>query len=613
MLAPTGFEARKAIVGLRSSECARIVAALAFTAVAALTAWFYINGVVVSHSLASSEFRHEIGDAYLVGLKKPTWPFARMHDSEHGPADSNLILLEGGRRLGPAHSVHDVIRNVGRGAYSDWNGYLRFSTSDNSNPQSNARIYSVQEKLFPAASAVLISSVLFVAGIVLSWSALRPVVVPVLKVTGLHWAIRNVLPGMVTSAVMLIVLAGVGELICRVEWPFLETTWPIRFDSRFGFNFVPESTVQWTNHLDYWARNHVNSLGFLDREPPSSPYPPSDVCRIAVVGDSFVEAAQVPIEKKLQVQLDRIGKSSVPGKRLETLAFGFSGTGQANQLPFYDVFAKGFHPNVLVLVFVGNDFANNSSVLEGIRNGWSPMNPPRLFFKRTEDGGITQVPIDANFVSKELHVSDQFRNTHASLHRALLQRSYLYNWAFTRLSLGYPRLAGWLAEQPSTQNIYVERLRDIKRQWPQFDLSDWNYPDDWDMDTMFFAQKLPPVFKDALAYTGHALDEFQTRARRDGFNLIILADKSMYLQGSRPGNNSNHLMRRGAIDRLEQLASAREVPVIDLSSYIQSIGQDPKKASFAHDGHWSPSGHLWAAQALNQYIQHHPGACSRPN
>jgi hypothetical protein len=45
--------------------------------------------------------------------------------------------------LGPARSTHDTVRRVGNGAYSHWGDWLYFSSSDNSDPTANGRIYSV--------------------------------------------------------------------------------------------------------------------------------------------------------------------------------------------------------------------------------------------------------------------------------------------------------------------------------------------------------------------------------------------------------------------------------------------------------------------------------------
>ncbi|MGB8574948.1 MAG: hypothetical protein WCD56_00085 [Pseudolabrys sp.] len=44
-----------------------------------------------------------------------------------------------------------------------------------------------------------------------------------------------------------------------------------------------------------------------------------------------------------------------PELKLTTGAFGISDTGQLNQLPLYDLFARRQHAKVVVLVFVKND------------------------------------------------------------------------------------------------------------------------------------------------------------------------------------------------------------------------------------------------------------------
>ena len=67
-----------------------------------------------------------------------------MHGDTIGRASgSELMLFESGKALGPACAHHDLIRTVGRGAFSHWGAELWFSTSDNSPPTSNSRRYVV--------------------------------------------------------------------------------------------------------------------------------------------------------------------------------------------------------------------------------------------------------------------------------------------------------------------------------------------------------------------------------------------------------------------------------------------------------------------------------------
>lgn len=63
-------------------------------------------------------------------------------DSGNQPTASTLKVYENGVEIGPAHSLHDDIRNTGKGRFSHWMGYLYFSASDNSNPLTNGRKYT---------------------------------------------------------------------------------------------------------------------------------------------------------------------------------------------------------------------------------------------------------------------------------------------------------------------------------------------------------------------------------------------------------------------------------------------------------------------------------------
>lgn len=56
---------------------------------------------------------------------------------------SPLRLLENGQPIGQPHSSHHDIRTIGGGRYSHWNNHILFSTSDNSDPNTNGRTYSI--------------------------------------------------------------------------------------------------------------------------------------------------------------------------------------------------------------------------------------------------------------------------------------------------------------------------------------------------------------------------------------------------------------------------------------------------------------------------------------
>lgn len=100
--------------------------------------------------LAPSAITPERGFAYVGSLPAHGGAlYSLAGDTNEHPRGSSLLLLENGRPLGPPHGQHQDIRETGRGRYSHWGDLLLFSTSDNSDPRSNARVYSVEVRLFP--------------------------------------------------------------------------------------------------------------------------------------------------------------------------------------------------------------------------------------------------------------------------------------------------------------------------------------------------------------------------------------------------------------------------------------------------------------------------------
>jgi hypothetical protein len=101
-------------------------------------------GFEVSKKLKSSDFMPEINNCVIVPIGTSRLFVTDNSDNALYPMRSKLLLFEDGRLIGPPHSVHQVIRDLGKGAFSHWYSHLYFSASDNSNPIENGRTYSVK-------------------------------------------------------------------------------------------------------------------------------------------------------------------------------------------------------------------------------------------------------------------------------------------------------------------------------------------------------------------------------------------------------------------------------------------------------------------------------------
>ncbi|MBF0103585.1 MAG: hypothetical protein HQK77_22020, partial [Desulfobacterales bacterium] len=82
-----------------------------------------------------SSINHEIGFAYKCD-------HGYMWMSSH-QGYSPAQIFENGVPLTPSNALHDTIRQTGKGAYSFWYNTVYFSTSDNTDPRTNRRVYEI--------------------------------------------------------------------------------------------------------------------------------------------------------------------------------------------------------------------------------------------------------------------------------------------------------------------------------------------------------------------------------------------------------------------------------------------------------------------------------------
>ena len=388
---------------------------------------------------------------------------------------------------------------------------------------------------------------------------------------GCRRALRVVGWNVALLAAGLVVIAAAGEIYLRATVPFTGGYRPMRFVPDVGYVGAPDGEIRHTNHIDFWTVTRTNRLGFADREP-ISPARAAAGCHVATIGDSFVEAIQVPIAQKFHVWLEALARRELPHLDVTTSAYGESGFAPVNQLPLYDKYARQLHPRVLVLVFTLNDLWENSSVLRGMISGWDADSLPFVTVRRESDGTFTLLPPDAGPVKRR----NRFRGLAATL-----QSSYFVTWLRGHLNRRWPQLEA--AVNDALQRSPRPRFSGIPLQWQ------WS--------RAFRAPSLAPEFEEALALAGFALDQFVERTRRDGVALVILA---AYNLGGRDDP---------AFGRLRALTEARDIPVVNQYDYIVGRGGNVEDAHWPHDGHWSPAGHQWAAEALLEYLRRNPEIC----
>ena len=84
------------------------------------------------------DFRRSSPDGFFYSVRLPAF---RQYADTESDKRSPILLYENDKLLGPAHSPQDQIERVGLGRYVHWGENMLFSTSDNSNPNTNGRNY----------------------------------------------------------------------------------------------------------------------------------------------------------------------------------------------------------------------------------------------------------------------------------------------------------------------------------------------------------------------------------------------------------------------------------------------------------------------------------------
>ena len=413
----------------------------------------------------------------------------------------------------------------------------------------------------------------------------------------------------------LLLIAVVGEVYFRLTKPFIETRISYQFVDGVGLIHEPDAEVRFADwHVDNFVVSRANSLGFLDREPVSAERAAAG-CHIAFIGDSFVEAREVAIADKFHVRLEDVAARELPHLAITTQAYGISDTGQINQLPFYDEYARRLNPDLVILVFFSNDFANNITEAQALKYGADPGRMPFMSAQRDQHGALKLYPPDSEY---ERFLLPRLQNSwYESAWKRLVRVSYFAKWLDIKGliqvdDLGRRQSREWV-------NMVAARpccawLQDVRLWLPSIDF--------YLLRDSFQAEDLPPVLEEALEFTDFGITQFKRRTDRDGARLMILAaTKKMGLPGY------------PQFDRMSAIADVHDIPVISDYDYIVRLGSNDLESRLDGAGcsrswtncynrwrndwegilgwttHWNATGHQWVAEAILEWLKANQDVC----
>jgi SGNH hydrolase-like domain, acetyltransferase AlgX len=333
----------------------------------------------------------------------------------------------------------------------------------------------------------------------------------------------------------------------------------------------------------------INSHGFRDKE--RSPEKPTGVFRIVVLGDSFTAASQVLLEQTFPYLLETKLNTGTRN-RFEVLNLGIDGFGTTQEYLTLTHYGLMYAPDLVVLAFfTGNDFTNNSLILQSQADGIRPGDNTSRPFVTLENRSLAPLPFaGAHRGPREAVQADA---THESGPLRTVKEAVIGL---------LPNTCYWLIDavhaSPSATNV-LWRLGIISTNVrPEVNNFTGCYR---------YAADYPPEWQEAWEITQALLLQMagDLRARGIGFLVVVIPDEEELSPDlwNKEGCSTMPTIHAdlGKPDRiLSDFLKRNEISVLRLSPAFQKYYATGKRLylPYRYDNHWNAAGHALAAEEI---------------
>lgn len=363
-------------------------------------------------------------------------------------------------------------------------------------------------------------------------------------------------------------LAGVAHSIFWIPDPYL------------GVTHNPGVQGWYTDEGKAFVRINRDGL----RGPEIAGAKPSGTLRIALLGDSYAEAMQVPLADTfgsvLEKQLATCPR--LKGRKVEVINFGVSGFGTAQELVMLRRRVWQYSPDIVVLAFVtGNDVSDNSRLLSSQKPGYQD----RPYFEYREG----KLVLDNSF-----RHSPRFRSHETTA------------WRFLRAVADHSRLLQLAREA---------RVRWAGRQWwqeAQRRAGETNpvISEAILEDSKAYQAPTDPAWQSAWQVTERLLEEMQREVTDKGADFWVVTLSNPIQVYPDPEVREQFMAREGIHDlfypdhRIQAFCERSGIHVLTLAPDLQAFAD--QHHAFLHGftntimgtGHWNVEGHRLAGERI---------------
>jgi hypothetical protein len=385
------------------------------------------------------------------------------------------------------------------------------------------------------------------------------------------------------SVVFSVALMGIGTVVglltCEIGLRIGGVSYPSFFtvDEYRGVAFRPGAEGQWFQEGEAYIR--ITSAGLRDKE--HTKVKSANTIRIAILGDSYAAAFQVPMEDTFWAVMERELGQCAPfaGRKVEVINFGVSGYGTVQELMTLRHHVWEYDPDIVVLAFTtGNDVRNNLRALEA-----DPLKPYFVY----KDG---KPVLDFSF-----REAPEFRA------RKTVIAQILYGL------LNYSRTLQVLNQ---LRNIVGNR-KSLAR---QYEIASQAAGREAGLEEGVYFEPHNSLWEDAWHVTEAVLMQMQTEVKEKGADFLLVTLSNSIQVHPDPQVRQTFMKGLGIQEllypdlRISALGKREGMSVLTLAPALQTYAEQHKVFlhGFANatigSGHWNAQGHKVAGQLITQQL-----------
>ncbi len=395
---------------------------------------------------------------------------------------------------------------------------------------------------------------------------------------------------------LLFISLVVGLTVTEIALRFINYSFPTFYspDENRGYRLTPKIEGWYRKEGESYVR--INSDGLRDIE--HNKQKPANTLRIAVIGDSYAEALQVPLEnafwkiaeKRLQ-QCDALG-----GKSVEVINFGVSGYGTAQQLITLQKQVWDYSPDVVLLaVTTNNDISDNSRAL-----------------KKTDE-----IPYFV-YRDNKLEIDNSFR-TNSAFRWRTSNLSKFGTWLRDNLrfvQLGHQAqyaIKNYLAKRRASAAPPEQTANQTNPENAPTPQNSTTRAEDVGIDNLIYREPSDAIWQEAWRVTEGLLVEMrrEVESKNAKFLVVTLSNGIQVFPEEAP--RRAFLEKIGAIDifypdkRIKSLGEREKFTVYSLAPELQIFAEQNKVflhgfGENAGNGHWNVEGHRVAGELVSQKL-----------